>query len=270
MSGYIPRSQNDGLSIAHNRVVNPTVSAFTEVYTSLPEDMWLGFPAEGNGIKAVLCRAGGTALAANVLAQAPGDALRSDTIVGNDGPTFQQVEGDRVIYVVQASIAVDAWAGRRIYINGHSAIEPYIIKGNTASGAVSDGDTTTAADVANVVTITLDRPLTAAAGESLAVTIENTYNDSAVGIATNTNKVLGYTLAAVPANNYFWAVYAGKIYKTTASSVAAAGDYLTKGAAGVFDAVEIAGSAEQFDNEVIGRYEGANIIDLNIYHPGLP
>ena len=276
MSGYIPRSQNDGLSIAHNRVVNPTVSSFTEVYTSLPEDMWLGFPAEGNGIKAVLCRAGGTALVANRVVQASGDSFRSDTIVGNSGPTFQQVEGDTEIYVTQSGIAENEWKGGKVWINGHSRHVPYTIIRNTASADVSDG-ATSPADVNNVVTITLDPPLTAAAGNALAVVIDNRFGQAAAATA-NSNKVLGLTLAAVPANNYFWAVYSGRLFQPFTSAVAEAGDYLKKAVFHATNApqgfnkvtITVSSNVDDFDAEIIGRASAGNFIELDVYHPGLP
>ena len=248
-----------GLNLSVNRVTSGYAVDFSEVYTSLPQGFILGtkLETEDKSMSAILVQNAGTAISENQIVQMQGSISRMDTIVNDDGPTFQAKKGEHVVYVVQNNITANAWKGRKIYIAGHPF--PYIIQSNDAPASVSDGDTTSAADVANVVRIVLGTELHEDAGRNTSVTIERMlYEDVVVG-STSKNKALGLTLAAIPANNYFWAAYKGRFYK---SNSIATGNFIVKTANGGVGKWTIA--AGDHETEVLGRFEGSNIINLDI------
>ena len=249
---YQPKANNEGLTLENNRVALPAVHDFTEVYADLPFGMWPGFKADlDDRVHAVLCKNAATALAVNIVIQRRASTYHTDTIYDGTDAFFDAEKGENVIYIVEASVTADAWKNRKVYIRGHPF--PYTIRDNDASATVKT--------VANVVKITLGQPLIKAADRATPLTTQlNIFENVVIG-TTDTAKAIGLTFATVPANNYFWAVYYGRVLKT---ATAAAGDHIIKAASGAFAKLTLAGSAEDFDAEILGIHEGANITFLDI------
>ena len=255
---YTSRTNDEGLSLAVNRVALPAIESFIETYTKLPDDLFLGFPAELEGLKGVLCRNSGTALAENVVAQRQGSAVASNSTVNDSNVFFDAKTGEKTLYIDAASIDADAWADQHIYLAGHPL--PYIILENAASATISSVD--------DVVEVSLNRPLIKNVDSNTTLTRQkNVFDDVVIG-AANGSKALGMTMASVPADDYFWAVYYGRIYK---SVTAAAGDHIIKGASGAFAKLQIDADAAadyDFDSEILGIHEGSNLTFLDIQ--GIP
>ena len=267
MSGYRPKTFKEGLSQENNRVALPIINSFLDVYENLPAGLWTGFTAELEGIEAALAKNGSTARAgaAGKIMQANADialpaavidpATIPDDNAAKGDATGANQKGSQILFINRNSTTLNRFVGQELYIAEHPF--PYIVTANTEHAASAISGSTV-----YVVRLELNNALLKNADVGAFVGITKSIFDEPVFGTNNQAKALGLTFAdEIPANQYYWLVYRGLVAKDMTGIDP--GDFVVKGdTGGAIKKWTIA--AGDHNNEVIGRYRGDNLLELDI------
>jgi len=205
-------------------------SLYTAVST-LDSNQQLGDIVEGNGKRFVRVKAGGSALVAGNVIQAPAIDTNFDDMV----IAAAQVIGDTQVTVTLGGTAVTANQFQGGSVTFDTGEERKII-GHPAQSS-STGN----------VTLTLDAPLAVALATTNKATMRNLYNGVIQAPTTLTGAVVGVAVYAIPASNYGWLQIYGDCPVKSDASTGAVGSALSNSASTAGDVgVFVAGTGRAY------------------------